>query len=167
MICLWETLNFKNCYRLMSHFFPEYGRFVFSTENLIKSLFCGHFGQPRVKCQSQGYLLILSNLSQKSLTFRKKNWHFLWFDWKIMYSLSSSISKVFKTVISAVFIPSGSKSICFNAMKLKKILNILNFDIWFQVALKDHKIYFLCNFLLKTQISHIQEKNETSINNNS
>ena len=55
MICLWETLNFKNCYWLMSHFLPEYGRFVFSTENLIKSLFCGHLGQPKVKCQNQGY----------------------------------------------------------------------------------------------------------------
>ena len=83
-----------------------------------------------------------------------------------MYSLSFSISKVFKTVIGAVFISSGSKSICFNAMKLKKILNILDFDIWLWVALNDHKIDFLSNFLLKTQISHIQEKNETSINNN-
>ena len=67
-----ERVNFKNCCWLMSHFFPEYGRFVFSTENLIKSLFCGHLGQPKVKCQNQGYLPILSNLSQKSLTFRKK-----------------------------------------------------------------------------------------------
>ena len=72
MICFWETLNFKNCYWLMSHFLLEYGRFVFSTENLIKSLFYCHLGQLKVKCQNQGCLLILSNLSQKSLTFHKK-----------------------------------------------------------------------------------------------
>ena len=46
---------------------------------------------------------------------------------------------------------------------LSPLENNPNFDIWLWVALKDHKIDFLSKFLLKKQISHIQEKNETSI----
>ena len=44
---------------------------------------------------------------------------------------------------------------------LSPLENNPNFDIWLWVALKDHKIDFLSKFLLKKQISHIKEKNET------
>ena len=58
MICLWEVLNLIIYQRLRSHFFPEYGRFAFWTENLIKSQFYGPLWHPKVKSR---ILRILDN----------------------------------------------------------------------------------------------------------
>ena len=59
----------------MSHFLTEYGRFAFLTEILIKSLFYGTAGPPKVKCQ----ILQISPNVRKNGNFHKQFFIFFTF----------------------------------------------------------------------------------------
>ena len=96
MICLWEVLNLIIYQRLRSHFFPEYGRFAFWTENLIKSQFYGPLWHLKVKCSILSFSPKLLKIKQKDKLYTNIL-SISWLLWKHNEYIKCQNWKIFKT----------------------------------------------------------------------
>ena len=115
MICLWEVLNLIIYQRLRSHFFPEYGRFAFWTENLIKSQFYGPLWHLKVKCSILSFSPKLLKIKQKDKLYTNIL-SISWLLWKHNVFMKCQNLEIFNTVLKCFFFTSESKAIWFKGM---------------------------------------------------
>ena len=86
----------------MSHFFPEYGRFAFWTENLIKSQFYGPLWHLKVKCSILSFSPKLLKIKQKDKLYTNIL-SISWLLWKHNVFMKCQNLKIFKTVLKCFF----------------------------------------------------------------
>ena len=91
----------------MTHSLPRHGRFLYLTENLIKSKYSAQQSHPKSDAKNKDIINTWLKLERKNLHFHNMLVKSLILRKKILWFMNSSGSEVFKTVFDVVFIMSG------------------------------------------------------------